>query len=82
MFESGRAPAAIVASAASARSRTTARSTAARRGVIEANPKAVADYRAGKAEAVKFLVGQVMRETRGRADANGAAAVLRRRLDA
>jgi aspartyl-tRNA(Asn)/glutamyl-tRNA(Gln) amidotransferase subunit B len=38
------------------------------RKVIEANPKAVADYRAGKEAAVKFLIGQVMRETRGRAN--------------
>lgn len=38
------------------------------RKAIEANPKAIADYRAGKEAAVKFLVGQVMRETRGRAN--------------
>ena len=36
--------------------------------VIAANPKPVADYRAGKQEAIKFLVGQVMRETKGRAN--------------
>ena len=36
--------------------------------VIEANPKPVEDYRAGKQEAIKFLVGQAMRETRGRAN--------------
>ena len=36
--------------------------------VIAANPKPVADYRAGKQEAMKFLVGQAMRETRGRAN--------------
>jgi aspartyl-tRNA(Asn)/glutamyl-tRNA(Gln) amidotransferase subunit B len=50
--------------------------------VIAANPKPVADYRGGKASALQFLVGHVMRELRGRADANGAAAVLRRHLDA
>ena len=32
-----------------------------------AAPKAVEDYRGGKEEALKFLVGQVMRETKGRA---------------
>jgi aspartyl-tRNA(Asn)/glutamyl-tRNA(Gln) amidotransferase subunit B len=36
--------------------------------VIEANPKAVADYKAGKEPALKFLVGQVMKATRGRAN--------------
>jgi aspartyl-tRNA(Asn)/glutamyl-tRNA(Gln) amidotransferase subunit B len=35
--------------------------------IIDANPKAVADYRAGKESSVKFLIGQVMRETKGRA---------------
>jgi len=35
--------------------------------VVAKNEKAVSDYRAGKKEAIKFLVGQVMRETRGRA---------------
>ena len=49
---------------------------------IAANPKAVEDYRAGKQAAVGFLVGQVMREMKGRADANAAAETLRRHLDA
>jgi len=35
---------------------------------IADNPKAVADFRAGREAAVKFLVGQVMRVTRGRAN--------------
>jgi aspartyl-tRNA(Asn)/glutamyl-tRNA(Gln) amidotransferase subunit B len=38
------------------------------RQVISANEKAVADYRAGKDTAVKFLIGQVMRETGRRAN--------------
>jgi len=48
--------------------------------VMAQNPKAVADYRSGKAEALKFLMGQVMRETRGRAHPGLAQEVLRRRL--
>jgi aspartyl-tRNA(Asn)/glutamyl-tRNA(Gln) amidotransferase subunit B len=36
--------------------------------VIAANNQAVADYRAGKETAVRFLVGQVMRATKGQAD--------------
>jgi aspartyl-tRNA(Asn)/glutamyl-tRNA(Gln) amidotransferase subunit B len=50
--------------------------------VIAANPKAVEDYRGGKQAAIGFLVGQVMREMKGRADANTAAETLRRHLDA
>lgn len=37
------------------------------RRVIASNEKAVADYRAGKEASLKFLLGQVMRETKGRA---------------
>jgi aspartyl-tRNA(Asn)/glutamyl-tRNA(Gln) amidotransferase subunit B len=36
--------------------------------VVAANPQAVDDYRAGKKGALNFIVGQVMKETRGRAD--------------
>ena len=34
---------------------------------LDANPKAIADYLAGKESAAKFLVGQVMKLTRGQA---------------
>jgi aspartyl-tRNA(Asn)/glutamyl-tRNA(Gln) amidotransferase subunit B len=44
--------------------------------VLAANPKAVADYCAGKTEALQFLVGQFMREMRGRADAARARELL------
>ena len=36
--------------------------------VIATNPKAVADFRAGKEQSITFLTGQVMRLTRGRAN--------------
>jgi aspartyl-tRNA(Asn)/glutamyl-tRNA(Gln) amidotransferase subunit B len=49
--------------------------------VLAANPAAVADYRAGKAQAVGFLVGQVMKATRGQANAALAQAAVRERLD-
>jgi aspartyl-tRNA(Asn)/glutamyl-tRNA(Gln) amidotransferase subunit B len=48
--------------------------------VIAANPAAVADVRAGKDQAVKFLVGQVMKATRGQANAQVAEAAIRERL--
>jgi aspartyl-tRNA(Asn)/glutamyl-tRNA(Gln) amidotransferase subunit B len=50
--------------------------------VIAANPAAVADYRAGKVEVVGFLVGQVMKATRGQANAGLAREAVRERLDA
>jgi aspartyl-tRNA(Asn)/glutamyl-tRNA(Gln) amidotransferase subunit B len=50
--------------------------------VLAANPAAVADYRAGKVQAVGFLVGQVMKASRGQANAGLAQAAVRARLDA
>ena len=35
---------------------------------LEANPQSVADFRSGKEKAFGFLVGQVMRELKGKAD--------------
>jgi len=48
--------------------------------VVSANPAAVADYNAGKTVVVKFLVGQVMKETRGQADAVVVQQLLEERL--
>ena len=49
--------------------------------IIDANPKAVSDYKQGKDSAVKFLVGQVMRETKGRADPNTTNNLILTTLD-
>jgi aspartyl-tRNA(Asn)/glutamyl-tRNA(Gln) amidotransferase subunit B len=81
-YASGQSPAAIVAERGLAQVRDDAEIDRVALAVIAANPKPVADYRGGKASALQFLVGHVMRELRGRADANEAAAVLRRHLDA
>ncbi len=48
--------------------------------VIAANPAAVADYRAGK-PVIGFLVGQVMKATRGQANAAMVQSAVRERLD-
>ncbi|NQT93165.1 MAG: Asp-tRNA(Asn)/Glu-tRNA(Gln) amidotransferase subunit GatB [Lentisphaerae bacterium] len=45
------------------------------------NPKSVEDYRRGKTAAAKFLVGQVMRLSRGKADPQVAAKALGAKLD-
>ena len=36
--------------------------------VVRAHPQVVADYKAGKVNAIKFLMGAVMRETKSRAN--------------
>ena len=51
------------------------------RAALEGNPAAVADFHAGKAQAVGFLVGQVMKATRGQANAAVVGDLVRRMLD-
>ena len=50
------------------------------RAVIAANDKAVADYRAGKEASIKFLIGQMMKETRGRANPQVAQQLITEEL--
>ncbi len=44
--------------------------------IIIANPKVVADYKAGKAVALQFLIGQCMKETKGSANPEVLRALL------
>ena len=48
--------------------------------VLAANPHQVADYRGGKEKAFNSLVGQVMKATRGKANPQQLAAILKRKL--
>ncbi len=48
--------------------------------VINSNTQAVSDYKAGKEAALKFLVGQVMRATKGRANPALASEMLQKKL--
>jgi aspartyl-tRNA(Asn)/glutamyl-tRNA(Gln) amidotransferase subunit B len=50
-------------------------------GVIANNAKVVADYRAGKMNAVQALIGQVMKQTRGQARADIVRTMLLAKLD-
>jgi Asp-tRNA(Asn)/Glu-tRNA(Gln) amidotransferase B subunit len=47
---------------------------------MDANPKSVEDYRKGKTAAVKFLVGQVMKLSKGKADAKTVGELLEKKL--
>ncbi len=51
------------------------------REAIEKNPKAVEDYKSGKKQAANFLVGYVMKMTKGRADPAETAKVIRKLLE-
>jgi len=48
---------------------------------IAANDQAVSDYRAGKEQALKFLVGQVMKVTRGRANPQLVNELMKKKLE-
>ena len=48
--------------------------------VIEANPGQVAEYRAGKDKLIGFFVGQVMKETQGKANPGQVNAILKEKL--
>ena len=50
------------------------------RQVIAANPKSVADYRAGKTHAAKALIGQVMAKTAGRANPSLLSSLIEEEL--
>jgi len=49
--------------------------------IIRKNENAVNDYRKGKQEAIKFLVGQLMARTKGKANPAKANELLRKRLN-
>ncbi|UCC68433.1 MAG: Asp-tRNA(Asn)/Glu-tRNA(Gln) amidotransferase GatCAB subunit B, partial [Armatimonadota bacterium] len=49
-------------------------------GVIGEHPDAVENFRKGKEQALKFLVGQVMRKTKGRANPQLVNELLRKRI--
>ena len=48
--------------------------------VIAANPKAVADFKGGKTNVVGWLTGQVMKESKGKANPKMAASLVQKKL--
>jgi len=55
---------------------------AAVRDAIASNGQAVVDFKAGKEQALTFLVGQVMKATRGRANPKSVSEMIRKELSA
>jgi len=68
MYSSGNAPAAIVEREGLAQISDSGALETVIDAVIAANPKQVEQYRGGKTTVVNFLVGQVMKQTRGQAN--------------
>jgi len=80
MFASGKTPEKIVAEHGLTQITDTSEIEAAVNKVIEANPGVADDIRGGKDRSIMFLVGQVMKETRGRANPEVVQQMLRDKL--
>ena len=80
MFKSGRAAGEIIQSRGLGQINGASELEGVIAKVVEANPQAVKDFKAGKETAIKFLVGQVMRQTRGQADPKLAGELLEKKL--
>jgi len=50
--------------------------------IVNANPQSVADFKAGKERVIGFLVGQVMKETKGKANPGLVNKLLKEKLEA
>ena len=82
MFRSGRDPMAIAEEQGLTRLNDDAQLVEAVEQVIRSNEQAVQDYLGGKETAIKFLLGQVMKETRGRANPASVTRLLEENLKA
>jgi Asp-tRNA(Asn)/Glu-tRNA(Gln) amidotransferase B subunit len=81
VFQSGEMPSKIVQARGLVQISDEDALRAAARKVIAENPEVVEKYRAGKTSVLGFLVGQMMRETQGRANPQRAGEILREELD-
>ena len=81
VFESGKAPQAIVEEKGLAQVSDTALILGFVSSVINAHPDEVTSYRSGKVGVANFLFGQVMREARGRANPQILREELMKQLD-
>jgi aspartyl-tRNA(Asn)/glutamyl-tRNA(Gln) amidotransferase subunit B len=82
MFATGQSPNAIVAQRGLAQVSDTSLIEKYCDEVLAANPKTVADYKAGKAAALNFLKGQVMKLSKGKANPSLVGELLLAKLSA
>jgi len=80
MFASGEAPATIVEKKGLAQVSDTGAIEKFCDDVIAANPGPAADFRGGKAAALNFLKGQVMKLSKGKANPALVGEILERKL--
>ncbi|HOJ78253.1 MAG TPA: Asp-tRNA(Asn)/Glu-tRNA(Gln) amidotransferase subunit GatB [Bacillota bacterium] len=81
MFKTGNDPAQVVKEQGLVQISDAGELEALAQKIIAANPKSVADYLGGKEQAIGYLVGQMMKETKGRANPGMVNELLRKELD-
>jgi len=81
MFETGKNPDTILKEGDHSQISDTAQIEEAVSQAIAENAQAVADYKDGKEPALKFLVGQVMKVTRGRANPQLVGQLVKKKLE-
>ena len=79
-FASGQSPKAVVEAEGISQLSDTGELESIVESVIAENPKAVEDFHSGKASAVQFLMGQVMKRTKGRARPDVVIPLLQSKL--
>jgi aspartyl-tRNA(Asn)/glutamyl-tRNA(Gln) amidotransferase subunit B len=80
MFETGKAPAEIIAAEGYAQISDTGAIESVARAIVAKNPENVTKYKAGNEGVFNFFVGQVMREMRGQANPQAVNEILKRIL--
>lgn len=80
MFETGKSAKAIVESKGLVQVTDTKFIEEVAEKVIAANPKVVEDFKQGKKQALGFLVGQLMKETKGKANPKIANEILAKKI--
>ena len=81
MFNTGKSAEEIIRERGLSQISDTGELEAAIADVINSNTQAVSDYKSGREAALKFLVGQVMRATKGQANPAVAGDLLKKKLD-
>jgi aspartyl-tRNA(Asn)/glutamyl-tRNA(Gln) amidotransferase subunit B len=82
MLESGKTPSAIIEAKGLHQISDNSLITSLVSSVLQANPKEVQSYLAGKETLANWLFGQVMREAQGKANPQVVKTELQRQLDA
>lgn len=79
-FDTGESPKSIVEKQGLAQIADSGELEAMVEKILEANPEAASDLRNGKDQALKFLMGQVMKESRGKANPAMATELIRQKV--